>query len=100
MLENKQHYIDQGILSDTLTRLIEGSDWAVFKEQVLDEMYTVAFDGFQKVDPTKYEEVLEFQQMARTVTSIEDRINNLVQAGRLAQECLRAELPDEEEPYE
>ena len=100
MLENKQHYIDQGILGDTLTTLIEGREWAVFKTEVLDELHKAAFGLFKKADPTIPEQIIEAQQKAIIVESIEDRINNLIQAGRLAQECLRAELPDEEETYE
>lgn len=93
-MHEEQHYVEQGILGDTLTTLVEGREWAVFKAEVLDKLYTSAFDLFQKADPNEPTQVIEAQQKAIIVTSIEDRINNLIQAGRLAQEYLRAEPPE------
>ena len=95
MPSDEQHYIEQSQLGDTLTTLIEGREWAVFKAEVLDRMFLSAFDLFQKADPDNKMQIVEIQQLAKVVKSIEDRINNLIQAGRLAREYL-AQPPDQE----
>lgn len=95
MPSEEQYYIDQGILGDTLTSLIEGNEWRVFKAEVLDKMFLSAFDLFQGADPDDKMQIVEIQQLAKVVKSIEDRINNLIQQGRLARENL-TQLPAEE----
>lgn len=91
-----EHYHAESLIGDSLTTLISTREWEVFKTEILDELHKAAFDKFQKVDPTKSEEVMEVQQMALIVRSIEGRINNLIQVGRLAKTNL-AKLSDEED---
>ena len=93
-----QKYIEQGIVGDTLTSLIEGREWGVFKKEVLDKMFLGAFDLFQGADPENTMQIVEIQQLAKVVSSIEDRIENLIQEGRLAKEYLAK--PPEEEQYD
>lgn len=82
-----------------MTTLIGTKEWGVFKTEVLDELHKAAFGLFKKADPTIPEQIIEAQQKAIIIESIEDRINKLIQQGRLAQEYLKAE-PPEEETYE
>ena len=94
MHNQEQYYAEQGVLGDTLTTLIEGNEWKVFKAEVLDKMFLSAFDLFQGADPDDKMQIIEIQQLAKVVKSIEDRINNLIQAGRLARENLKSEPPE------
>ena len=91
-----EHDRQRSLLGDSLRNLVETREWGIFKKEVLDVMYDAAFDLFQKVDPTVPEAVIESQQMARIVKSIEDRINQLISEGRLAQDNL-AKLSEGEE---
>jgi len=87
--DQTEHDRQRSLLGDSLRVLIDTREWGIFKAEVLDVMHNKAFDLFQEIDPTIPNAVIECQQMARIVRSVEDRVNQLIAEGRLAQENLR-----------
>ena len=83
-MDEIEHYRQKSLLGDSLRVLVATREWGIFKKEVLDVVYDAAFDLFQKADPRVPEMVIEAQQKAVIVKSIEDRVNQLIAEGRLA----------------
>ena len=83
-MDEIEHYRQKSLLGDSLRVLVETREWGIFKKEVLDVVHNGAFDLFLKADPTVPEKIIEAQQKALIVRSIEDRVNQIIAEGRLA----------------
>lgn len=87
--------IERSKIGEAMENLEANPDFAVFKEQVLENIHKGAFEAFKKVDPSDSVAVIETQQMGKVVDIIYSTMNDLVEEGRVIRHNLKHSNPED-----
>lgn len=86
--------VEQSRIGEAMENLEVSPDFAVFKEQVLKQIETQAFEVFKAVPADDHVAIVGAQQMGKVVDIIYNKMNALIEEGKLNREYLKNSNPE------